>query len=350
MSDFIKKIQILNNELLDNEGKLREDPRLSVLEGLDVRRIKFCSDFIQTIMNSKLISNETKFYIRCIGYSVKKAGEAYNNKMKKLNLNEVNSNTFMSKVNYDRVKLEKLFGANMLDEVLDGEKPNIKIYEERLYKALNMHKANYILKDRILLDIPSKISSNYISQEKFEHLISVIKPYTVLFAKQVTQSLSDEEIGYLNYLCNSSIEKFGNDLRNFKKLESLLTDEEKAKTQFELVKNNIGINEKQIEENFEENILSEDELVKKESMQYDPEYDISDEDVVEDDEICIEENEICIEEEPEHKMIEKDGVKYQLSSINENYAVISMIDTFGMTKQRTISRKDYDENYSDWLK
>ena len=66
MSNFMKNMQVLNNELLDSNGKLLDDPRLSTLQGLEVRRIKFCSDFIQSVMNSKLICDETKFYIRSI--------------------------------------------------------------------------------------------------------------------------------------------------------------------------------------------------------------------------------------------------------------------------------------------
>ena len=344
MSNFMKNMQVLNNELLDSNGRLLDDPRLSTLQGLEVRRIKFCSDFIQSVMNSKLICDETKFYIRSIGYSVKKAAEMYNKKLEKAGLSLVNYNTYNSKVNYDRVKLEKLFGDNMLDMVLESEKPNLKVYEERLYKALTKHKISSENRDELLLTLPNVVNTTSLSTEQFEKLLKVIRPYTKAYARQVVNQLSSEEIGYLNYLFNSNIEKFGLDKRNSDKLQELLIGEEKIVIKDELVnKNNIIESNKEIPvEEKPAEVVVEDS-----SYEEDDTLDVEKE-VIEEEDNFTQKDEL-VEKKSEPKYVESNGKKYRVVSLDDSSAIIEIIDEHGMIVNRHISRKAYEEKYKKFF-
>ena len=344
MSNFMKNMQILNNELLDSEGKLLDDPRLSTLQGLEVRRIKFCSDFIQSIMNSKLICDETKFYIRNIGYSVKKSAELYNKKLEKAGLSLVNYNTYNSKVNYDRVKLEKLFGDNMLDMVLDSEKPNLKVYEERLYKALTKHKVNCENRDELLLTLPNIVNTTSLSTEQFERLLEVIRPYTKAYARQVVKQLSSEEIGYLNYLFNSNIEKFGLDKRNSDKLQELLIGEEEIVIKDKLVDKNNSIESNQEEIADAESVK---EVVEDSSYEEDDTLDVEKEVVEEEDNFTQKEE--LVEKKPEPKYVESNGKKFRVLSLDDSAAIIEVTDEHGMIVNRHISRKVYEEKYKKFF-
>ena len=136
-----------------------------------------------------------------------------------------NVNTTISKIQYDKNKLTKIFGESMFVDVLTNGR-DISNYERILleqYVKYNGKRSE--LRKNLALDIPEDCVYAELDDDKFEELLTIIAPYTKSQMKFIAENLDREACGYFNYLMSMPGLK-GIDKERAERLEMLLGYEE----------------------------------------------------------------------------------------------------------------------------
>lgn len=235
-SNIIKDLIKLHGDIMDGSGKFvtrgqylakmrranskwKANPNFKITD----RKYEFIVELMHLVMTTGITSENTKNYIKSHESSVARFVENYNSiivmvagEEQQLKVGSVQQN-----VNYDKNKLLDFFPDDIIEKVLYHYEPNMADYE----KMLNTAKVKYAHKrkmlDNLSLNIPSKVACNTLSSEEFDELISVIAPYTKRQMEFISKNLTNEQIGYLNYLVSAyKLEK--EDLERYKRLKYLL--------------------------------------------------------------------------------------------------------------------------------
>lgn len=188
---------------MDYENNLYERPiGLITKRNLDKKRDSFIRRYILFIMTSKIVSDTTKLYIRSSSNSVASAIKSYNQTVSEDEA--INIKTAQSKINYDINKLLKYFPDNMLSQVLAYNSCNLEEYERNLALAMNVYGKKNKMMDNLMLKIRRVPIQEYLEDEDFDELISIIAPYTKKQINYIEENIPEELVGYLLYLISSS--------------------------------------------------------------------------------------------------------------------------------------------------
>jgi len=186
------------------------------------KEFAFLKGLMYLVMNTRMTSENTKNYIKSNASSVGAYVRNYNMTVDKefqLKKGSVEQN-----VNYDKNKLLQYFTDNIIESVIRGE-TDMKAYEKRLNNARNRFVKHRDKFDNLVLVIPENVACSELSDEEFSELISAIAPYTKSQMEYIIKNLTDEQIGYLNFLV-SGYDLSGKDLERFKKLNYILKGKE----------------------------------------------------------------------------------------------------------------------------
>ncbi|MVX63107.1 hypothetical protein GKZ28_05265 [Clostridium chromiireducens] len=188
---------------MDYENNLYERPiGIIAKRNLDKKRDSFIRNYISFIMNSKIISDTTKLYIRSSSSnSVAAAIKNYNQTASEDEA--INIKTAQSKINYDINKLLKYFPDNMLSEVLVHSSCNLDDYIRRLNLAIADYSKKNKLLDNLDLKIARVAAQESLEEDEFNELISIIKPYIKSHMRYIEENLDTKACGYLLYLMST---------------------------------------------------------------------------------------------------------------------------------------------------
>lgn len=187
---------------VDAEGNLYDMPVGNIKRrNLDTKHIDFLKKYIHFVMNSKVVSDTTKVYIRSAGSSVAGVFKTYNMGMPEPE--QVNIKTAQAKIDYDRKKLLKYFPEDMLAKVIYYGTADMKDYEKRLNLAISQYGSKNKLLDNLLLKIPKAAIQDTLSDEEFNDFISIIAPYSRRHMQYIENNLPINAAGYINYLLST---------------------------------------------------------------------------------------------------------------------------------------------------
>lgn len=190
-------------DLLDDNGNFRVTPKGETGKlNLSNNRIKLLQDLIRILRDTKLVSNATWMYVSNQYMTLKNVTEKLNEEAGK---DIYTTSQIQSKVNYDKSKLERLFGVRFMAEVKHMKTADISGYERTI--------ANLFMKlvdtdkylSKINLNIPKKCYNTKLSDEEFDSFIRTISPYLVTQVKEIEDSFSTDAdlikaVGYFNYI------------------------------------------------------------------------------------------------------------------------------------------------------
>lgn len=147
------------------------------------------------ITESNFISGETQKYLKSPESSMRSfAYSLYEEDKSK------NPNTVLSKISYDRRKIISYLGDNFITDILLG-KIEPKAAENILAAVAYKYESNNEFRDAFIAKLPDtgKIVRE-LSDEDFDLFISIIEPYTKRKYEASKRFISEDMIGYFNFL------------------------------------------------------------------------------------------------------------------------------------------------------
>lgn len=213
---LLREIKEIAYDLIDSNGNFRTMPiGLVGSRNISSDRVRLLQHFITLLKTTNIINQETKIYIFNKYINIKGVNETLNEEAKASGGKEVNYNTTISKIGYDRIKLERMFGSEFLMDIL---------YRSNNADALARHTQAVIdayikysdssdtrLRHSIALNLDRSCICVELDDERFRGFIEVIMPYIRSHMEKVAEEIDKDCIGYFNYLLTSPIK---NDIDN----------------------------------------------------------------------------------------------------------------------------------------
>lgn len=161
-------------------------------------KIKFLADLIVLLRDTNIITEETKIYI----FNKYMTKRGVNEIIRETSGKEVPFNNTASKIQYDHAKLQKLFGENLIYDVLSKTR-NIESYESILDSQYMKYSNSSEIRDKLIINIPNNCMQREITEEQFQDFVEVILPYIKNQVKFIEDNIDREACGYFNYIISS---------------------------------------------------------------------------------------------------------------------------------------------------
>lgn len=196
---ILKHLKVVIADMVDENGNIRAIPISGTgKRGLTNNRIKFIADLIRLVRDTNIINEETRIYIFNKSISIRGVNELLNKNIidedKKYKVN-----TTISKIQYNKTKLTKIFGESMFRDILSNS-IDISIYERVLSEQYAKYSNTDEMRENIVLNIPNNCITTEVSDEEFEEFIKIIAPYTKNHIEYIENNISNRLYGYFNYL------------------------------------------------------------------------------------------------------------------------------------------------------
>lgn len=228
-SSLLKEIKTVAGDMIDNNGNFRTIPiGPTGKRNLSEDRIKLLQSFLTLLRDTGMLCEETRMYLFNKYITLKGVTDELNSKVG-VNGKEFNNHTTNSKVNYDRVKIQKRIGDNVITDILmPGTSEEIlSIYSKKIIEANIIYgrQNGEDLRDNIALNLDKKALCIELDEERFNGFIQAILPYLKSHMQTVIESIDKESIGYFNYLILSNSLQ-GVDLERYNYIKQLLNPSE----------------------------------------------------------------------------------------------------------------------------
>ena len=201
-----------------------KNARAEERDKMTLAEMRFVKRYLSLIMNSSIVSDSTKAYIRYnrIGSNRVIVKDIVNASKKSKYGKTLNENTVLAMLNYDQKKLQKYFDDDMLSKIRMSTYKDLNVYEEQLNIAIAKYGKSSELKEYLAIDIPVTEICGKLSDSDFDILLNIVKPYSKGVMKQLIEVIPDKMKGYLNFLLYIE-EKSQLDSERYDKLKQLLT-------------------------------------------------------------------------------------------------------------------------------
>lgn len=220
---FLDYLKSITGDLVDTNGNIRVTPIDSLGKlGLSNNRLKLLSDIVKLVRDTNLITKETKMYIKEKYISIRGVNEALNLAIDKEE-DKIKGTTTQSKIQYDKNKLERLFGVSMFSDILTRD-CDITKYEKIVAELYVKYSGNDGARKNLMLSIPKDCMQSVINEEDFEEFIKIISPYIKGQIQFIEDNLDINCCGYFNYLLNMP-NLTGVDRQRAKRLNTILLGE-----------------------------------------------------------------------------------------------------------------------------
>ncbi|MEM4385676.1 MAG: hypothetical protein QXD03_03920 [Candidatus Anstonellales archaeon] len=215
---FLQELKEVIYCLVDDNGKFRVMPIGSLGKmKLDKERIDLLIKLIKFIQDTDFLCRETKMYIFNKYITLKGVNEQLNYELGK---NKIKLKNTISKIQYDKTKLEKRFGTEFFMDVLSRNK-NINKYNT-IINQLYAEYGDREWKKKLVIDIPIGEVGESVSDEEFDEFIGMIKPYIVSQVEYIKGELNKNVCGYIYYLMSKQGDLTGIDKERYNRLKLLL--------------------------------------------------------------------------------------------------------------------------------
>lgn len=226
MSYMIRDLKKLYASIVDDGGNYL--PRLRGVYQRTMptqRELDFLKGLIHLVMTSKIVSSNTKAYIKSNEKSVKSFVEGHN--ILCAQHERLKASSVSQSVDYDRRKLLQYFPDRTITDILSPKGVDISDYEKKLNLAIAKFSGSKKILNNLALKIDRAMVNDFLAEKDFRDLISTIAPYTKQQIKFISENIPAEQVGYLNYLLSGySFE--GADLERLNLLKALLEGSDEA--------------------------------------------------------------------------------------------------------------------------
>lgn len=208
--------------LRDKNGNKRTKPVGTVANlKLGNRETSFLQSYLDLLVNTDIISKETKVYIGD-KFITKRGVTDYLNESLSEGETPKNFNTVASKIGYDQTKLSSIFGADMVTKVLT-KKADLDEYSVILVSEIQKRGGGKGVAEELVIDLPQDSVCSELDDDSFDALYTFITPYfraQMLSRLRELYSINKNCMGYFNYLMFTPETMLSNeDILRRKKLE-----------------------------------------------------------------------------------------------------------------------------------
>ena len=184
MKYYVSRLYRDFNKIVDGEQ--------SLMQNHSSTQVRLISLYAKLLMETTVIGVETKTYLQYPIYSIADVAEHL----------KLNVNTVKSKIGYDTKSIRKKFGEH-LDIILDPSTTLDKLVELEtdITTALMKNRQTVTtLSDYLVNRLPSGTYLSEVPNDRFDKLITNVYKLTTKYSNIVKSMMTDNEIGYLNYL------------------------------------------------------------------------------------------------------------------------------------------------------
>ena len=198
MSSILRYTKLAYETFREVNGVLKVNTSSQVGKmGLSDRSYAFLKSYIDFVMNSGLISEVTKIYLKSIENNPMDAIRAYNS------LNEgyklITPKQASNHIYYDTKRLLELFPDDMLMKIMH-KKGDIQFYEDVLQNAINRKMGRNTLGKISVLQLPAIPSSEKPTDDELDRFFTMLAPYTKNRIKYVEEKIPKQAVSYINYI------------------------------------------------------------------------------------------------------------------------------------------------------
>ncbi|MBR1453931.1 MAG: hypothetical protein IJ593_04735 [Lachnospiraceae bacterium] len=195
-------MKMVIHDFVDDNGNFRPiviGSSAQILETADKNREEEIRTFIKILLQTDLISYESKEYLKDQYLSVEKVWEkicesGYYGKV------PLNKNTAITRVQRDQIKVQAEFGNDIATNLLRPMIPSGQ-YVYKMMQYLSRTNSNKV-RENLVLNIDESSFNSYLTEVDFDDLMTMIKPYTRSYVKDIESLIDDKKAGYFNYILN----------------------------------------------------------------------------------------------------------------------------------------------------
>jgi hypothetical protein len=184
-------------------------------------REDFLKRYINLIINTKIVSDTTKMYIRSSLPSVASVITYYNSMVDEPQ--KINIKTAQSKIDYDTRKLAKYFPDDMLSQIVANRNCSLKDYDKALNLAISDYGQKNKLLDNLILKLPKVTPQDSLDEDEFTAFLDMISPYIKKNIRYLEEHIPEKSVGYLLYLM-SAPNLTGDNKERYKLLKEIMED------------------------------------------------------------------------------------------------------------------------------
>lgn len=201
-------------DFIYSSGKVKDIRDVSIIQyNIDDEQIKLCLEITELLINSRLLNDTIKLYLKSNRNNIKGFIKEYNEMLKLNGEKEVSYGGVQSNIYLAEKKLEKIF--DMEDPYLFILRYKLNKNNESYIKKYNLLKARVSSLNQIysaeeskvysqmLININKEAFSCDLTDEEFETFISSISWYSKRIRDLVQNGITEREAGYFNYLLHS---------------------------------------------------------------------------------------------------------------------------------------------------
>lgn len=186
-------------DMVDSNGNIRVLPTGPTGKlNLSNNRIKLLADMIKMLRDTQLLTEATKLYIFNRYMKIRDVNDSIHSDKSREEIDKQFNNT-LSKIQYDKKKLESMFGDKVFVNILSNS-DDISNYEKKLAEIYVKYSGESPLRKNLMLNIPKDCIASEISDSEFEDFIRTIAPYTKSQMNYIENNLGDKVCGYFNYI------------------------------------------------------------------------------------------------------------------------------------------------------
>lgn len=183
-------------------GEVYDKPIGSIgMRNLGKEKDDFLKKYINTVMNTKIVSNTSKIYIRSSLPSVNSVFVHYNAGLDESR--KINIKTAQSQIDYDSKKMLQFFPDDMLSKIIYYGECELENYKNMLNLVIAKYEKRNKLLDNLALKIPRVEVQECLEEDEFNELLSIIKLYIKSHMQYIENNLDHKACGYLLYLMSS---------------------------------------------------------------------------------------------------------------------------------------------------
>lgn len=196
-TSVLTQLRELNYSLRDNNNNERIEP-IGVLRGkkLNENRVQLLREIISIVLDTDIVGDETKMYIRNNGITLKNLTMMLNDSGI-----EISESALTGRVMYSGRKLEKEIGSDTISTIMYSLSKDITVYEDKVAKVMCKYTGGSDLKKNIMFNIDSDSVVSQYDGNFFGDFGNVLREFNVIHyneAKRIEKS--KEACGYINYL------------------------------------------------------------------------------------------------------------------------------------------------------
>lgn len=190
----------INNTWIDKDIKIKFNGRQ-----LNKEVVNFLNDLFHFYFESKMFNDCTILWLKSNASSMKECIEFYNNQVKVED--RLNVNTALSKIQYDRKKLERYFNVNEFINILAYPEKYLDSNREKLDKLSREYMKDGEYNKAMVLKIPKEPICKEVEDSTWYVLEDMIRSYSKKRIETIESGndliINSNVIGYYNYLISN---------------------------------------------------------------------------------------------------------------------------------------------------